>query len=143
MKPLLLLPAVAVLLTGCGITTEGSLQAPLADRPENVCIIRNPAVAIAQAPTIFLQSFQARGVTAVVCETSKDCEFPWHMTYVLTRRWDMAPYLATGHVELYKDGHLVSSVDFSGGWGLNFAKFGNTRKKLDGMIGALLGEKVD
>ena len=48
-----------------------------------------------------------------------------------------------GHAELYKDGQLVSSVDFSGGWGWNLAKYGRMKQKLDGMIGALLGEKVD
>lgn len=56
------------------------------------------------------------------------------MTYVLTRRWDLTPYLAMGHAELYQDGQLVSSVDFSGGWGLNFAKYGRTKQKLDGMM---------
>lgn len=110
---------------------------------DSVCIIRNPAVAIVQAPTIFQQSFQSRGVNAVVCESKQDCKSPWYMTYVLTRRWDLTPYLAMGHAELYQDGQLVSSVDFSGGWGLNFAKYGRTKQKLDGMIGALLGEKTE
>ena len=105
----------------------------MAERPDSVCIIRNPAVAIVQAPTIFQQSFQSRGVNAVVCESKQDCKSPWYMT----------PYLAMGHAELYQDGQLVSSVDFSGGWGLNFAKYGRTKLKLDGMIGALLGEKTE
>lgn len=143
MKSLLLLPLATVLISGCAVTTEGSLQAPMTERPDSVCIIRNPAVAIVQAPNIFQQSFQSRGVNAVVCELKQDCESPWHMTYVLTRRWDLTPYLAMGHAELYKDGQLVSPVDFSGGWGWNLAKYGRMKQKLDGMIGALLGEKVD
>ena len=143
LKSLLLLPLAAALISGCAVTTEGSLQAPMAERPDSVCIIRNPAVAIVQAPTIFQQSFQSRGVNAVVCESKQDCKSPWYMTYVLTRRWDLTPYLAMGHAELYQDGQLVSSVDFSGGWGLNFAKYGRTKQKLDGMIGALLGEKTE
>lgn len=120
LKSLLLLPLAAALLSGCAVTTEGSLQAPMAERPDSVCIIRNPAVAIVQAPTIFQQSFQSRGVNAVVCESKQDCKSPWYMTYVLTRRWDLTPYLAMGHAELYQDGQLVSSVDFSGGWGVEF-----------------------
>lgn len=143
MNKLILLPVAAALLTGCAITTEGSLKAPMTERPDSVCIIRNPAVAIAQATSIFQQSLKARGVDSEVCDKLEDCKSQWHMTYVLTRRWDMAPYLATGHLELFKNDELISSVDFSGGWGFNFAKWGHSREKIDGMIGALLGEKAD
>lgn len=141
MRSLALFPLVAVLLTGCAITTEGSLNAPLTERPDTICIVRNPAVAIVEALGVFQQSLKERGVNSVVCDSKEDCRSSWRMTYVLTRRWDMVPYLANGHMELYKNDELISSVDFSGGWGLNFAKYGHTRAKLDGMIGALLGEK--
>lgn len=143
MKKVLIAAASAALHTGCAITTEGTLTEPLQEKPDTVCIINNPAVAIGKVNTILQQSLQARGVNSVVCATLDDCKSPWHMTYVLTRRWDMVPYLAGGHMELYKDGTRVSAVDFSGGWGFNFAKWGHSREKIDGMVGALLGEQVN
>lgn len=143
MKRFILPLVITAFLTGCAITTEGSLTAPLAEKPGTICIINNPDVGIGQVNSIIQRSLKARGVSSVVCETAKECKYPWHMTYTMTRRWDMVPYLASGYMELYKNGESVSSVDFSGGWGLNLAKWGHTKEKIDGMVGALLGERAN
>lgn len=144
MNKVILLPVAAALLSGCSaITTKGSLSAPLTEKPDTVCIIRNPAVAVGKSAEIIQQSLKSRGIDAVIYQSITDCKSQWHMTYVLTRRWDLVPYLATGHMVLYKNNNVFSSVDFSGVNGFNFAKFGHAKEKIDGMVGALLAEKTN
>lgn len=138
MKALFLLPVAALALGGCAITTEGTLTDPLKEKPDSVCVIQNPAVAIANSAQIIEKALEKRGVDAVVCASKDDCKSQWHLTYVLYRRWDLVPYLAEGRMDLYKNGEVISSVDYSGGWGFNFAKFGHTAAKIDGMVGALI-----
>ena len=139
-KVLLIASLAATALAGCAISTEGSLLEPLAEKPDVVCIIYNPDVAIKQAPGIFKKAFKERGIDATICRAKSECKSQWYMTYDLSRSWDMATYLSSGHLELYKGSELVSTSDFSGGWGFNFGKYGRTQQKLEGMIAALLGE---
>lgn len=139
-KVLLTVSLAATILSGCAITTEGSLLEPLAEKPDTVCIIYNPDVGIKQAHAIFRKAFKDHGINAVVCREKSECKSQWYMTYDLSRSWDMATYLSSGHLELYKGDALVSTSDFSGGWGFNFGKYGRTQQKLEGMIDALLGE---
>lgn len=53
MKKVLIAAASAALLTGCAITTEGTLTEPLQEKPDTVCIINNPAVAIVKSTPSF------------------------------------------------------------------------------------------
>ena len=143
MRSLILVPIAATLLSGCvSVSTTGSLSAPMKEKPDVVCIIRNPSDPVPKATGIFQKAFKDHGVDSVVCDSKKDCKSPWYMTYVLTRSWDVATFLKAGHLELYKGDDLVSYVDHNGGDGLNFAKFGRTQWKLESMIAALLGEKL-
>ena len=107
MKALFLLPVAALALGGCAITTEGTLTEPLKEKPDSVCVIQNPAVAIANSAQIIEKALEKRGVDAVVCASKDDCKSQWHLTYVLYRRWDVVPYLAEGRMDLYPESRLM------------------------------------
>lgn len=132
--------AGSMLLTGCANITSGGPVAPLQEKPDEICIIKNPKVTYRDAVPYLQRAFKLRGIATHVVDTPQQCKktCPWKLRYSMRRSWDWSTYLGTVNLRLHKDGHLVSQADYEAGY-YSFSKWGSSDSRIDGVVGSLLG----
>ena len=128
----------AVLAVGC---TSVNVRPPqdIASL-NNVCIVRNPRVIVADFIEVLQDGFDRHGIATAVVEQTNANACPVTLTYTAFKTWDMATYLHHAELRLWRDGRQIGSADYhlKGGGGLSLAKWGSTRSKMDPVIDQLL-----
>ncbi len=107
---------------------------------QEVCIVRNPKVAVSDMLSVLEGGFMRHGITTRVIgnpEAFKD-SCPYTLEYTAKRSWDLAPYLTFAELKLRKDGQAIAMATYrhSGGFALN--KWASTETKLGPVIDDLL-----
>ena len=125
---------VTFALAGCTIRHA----APLAEKPEALCIQKNPAVIVPNFLPILQGALQEHGVqTKAVTKDLSDC--PLVLTYDARQGWDMDNFVRFIELEVTRpNGTLVGRSWWKtrGGFGLN--KFAPTEVKVARVVDDLL-----
>lgn len=107
---------------------------------EEVCIVRNPQVAVSDMLSVLESGFMRHGIaTRVIANAAsfKDvCAYT--LEYTAKRSWDITPFLAFAELRLRKDSKAVAMATYrhSGGFALN--KWASTETKLQPVMDELL-----
>lgn len=106
---------------------------------EQVCIVENPKVAVADFLQVLEDGFQRHGIQTSVHrgQIPESCEYT--LTYTATRGWDFKPFLNMAELRLRKGKTNVASASYRHGGGLALNKWASTQEKLDPVIDQLLG----
>ena len=127
------------LLAGCANVSTGQLKTPFTERPDEICIVRNPKVQIGSAIPSLQQAFERRNIRTSVVNSFQDCRSQYCLHYVMRKSWDMTTYLGSAELTLYKNNTLVSSAQYKAG-SMTLTKWGKTAERIDETVGKLLGE---
>ena len=94
--------AGSMLLTGCANVTSGGPVAPLQEKPDEICIIKNPKVTYRDAVPYLQRAFKLRGIATHVVDKPQQCKktCPWKLRYSMRRSWDWSTYLGTVNLRL-------------------------------------------
>lgn len=139
-KHIALIATSTLLLAGCANVTNGIHYATFDGMPNEVCIVKNPRVTIANALPAIQNGFERRGVRTHLVEFSDDCPCAYTVEYSARRSWDAATYLRTAHVVLNKDKRPVARAEYKAG-PFTLTKWGRTEERLDTMVGELFSQK--
>jgi hypothetical protein len=125
-----------LMLAGCTVRHAS----PLAQRPERLCIQRNPAVVVSEFLPTLQEALRDRGVqTAVYDGNTAPDDCPYVLTYTARRGWDMVSYLKLVELTVTRrDGTTVGHALWRhrGGFGLN--KWAGSRGKIQRTVDDLL-----
>ena len=129
--------AVAILiLAGCTVRHAS----PLAQRPDRLCIQRNPAVTVPDFLPTLQEVLLARGVKTTVYDgNAAPADCPYVLTYTARRGWDMVSFLKLVELTVTRrDGTMVGYALWRhrGGFGLN--KWAGSRGKIERAVDDLL-----
>jgi hypothetical protein len=131
--------AMLVLLAVCaGCTVRHA--SPLAQRPDRLCIQRNPAVTVPD----FLSTLQAvlreRGVQSAVYDgESAPASCQYVLTYTARRGWDIVSYLKLVELTVTRrDGTMVGHAEWRHRGGFGFNKWAGNRGKIERAVNDLL-----
>ena len=129
----------ATLLVGCANTSTGHLKTSFTEKPNEVCIVRNPKVQVSAAIPSLKQAFERRNIKTTIVDNFQDCHSQYCLQYVMRKSWDFTTYLGSVELSLYKDNTLVSSAQYKAG-SMTLTKWGKTADRIDETVGKLLGE---
>jgi len=133
-KPLLAITLVA--LTGC---TAVSVE-PLAEKPQHMCIKRNPKVIIEDFVPVLQAGLRRHGIESTLYD-SVPLSCSQIMEYTARRSWDMAPYLSTAEIVILgprRQTLAKANYHLRGKGGLSLMKWQGTKSKIDPVIDELL-----
>ena len=99
----LALSATVLLLSGCANVTNGEHYASFDGMPDEVCIVKNPRVKIANALPAIQRAFERRNVRTHIVDFSDNCPCAYTVEYSALRSWGAATYFRTSSVEPKKD----------------------------------------
>jgi hypothetical protein len=107
----------------------------------HVCIQENPAVLIADFLTVVQEGFERHGLSTEIYRAGiapRQCEYM--LTYTARQSWDMARYLSTAELTLWRGSELVSRGDYHlrGKGGFSLMKWQGTKAKIDPVIDQML-----
>lgn len=139
MKPSRILFAF-VLLGMAGCTSVNVRPVAAAQSIKSVCIRENPKVAVADLLDVLVAGFARHGISARVVPANAELKDEFIVSYVATRKWDMAPYLVDANIRTERNGEVIASAEYhlKGGGGLSLAKWNGTKSKIDPVIDELL-----
>jgi hypothetical protein len=127
--------AAALLVAGCTISQSVD---PVAERPAEICIVRNETVHMAGFHDELVRQIEARGVAVRSFEDaiSEDCHY--RVSYTANWRWDMAMYLEYAQINVFEEGRPVGSAVYDATMGgANMGKFGPTAEKIRPLVAQL------
>ncbi|HWP67469.1 MAG TPA: Sbal_3080 family lipoprotein [Candidatus Limnocylindria bacterium] len=127
---------LGILASGCTVRHAS----PLAQRPDRLCIQRNPAVIIED----FLPTLQAvlreRGVQSAVYDgDAAPASCAYVLTYTARRGWDIVSYLKLIELTVMRrDGTMVGHAEWRHRGGFGFNKWAGSRGKIERAVNDLL-----
>lgn len=139
--PLVVLSTCAAfLLPGCANITSGGPLPHMKEKPQEVCIIRNPRVTYEKGLPFLERAFHIRGIATHVVDKPGQCKksCPWRLTYSIRRSWDWNTYLGAVNLALHKNNVLMAKADYEAGR-FSYTKWGSADSRIDGVVGTLLG----
>ncbi len=130
------LVVIALALAGCTVRHAS----PLAQRPDRLCIKRNPAVIIEDfLPTLQIV-LRERGVQSAVYDgdaAPATCEYV--LTYTARRSWDIVSFLKLIELTVtQRDGTMVGHALWRHRGGFGFNKWAGSRGKIERAVDDLL-----
>ncbi len=125
----------ALVVAGCTISQSVD---PVAERPSEVCVVRNDRVHMDGFHAELVRQIEARGIAARSVESTVPADCRHLVTYTANWRWDLAMYLSYARIEVSEGGRPVGSAvyDATEG-GANFDKFGPTTEKIAPLVAEL------
>ncbi len=137
-KPLLAITLVA--LAGC---TAVSVE-PLAEKPQHMCIKRNPKVIIEDFVPVLQAGLRRHGIESTLYD-SVPLSCSQIMEYTARRSWDMAPYLSTADLLIRdrQDRRLAKAhYHLRAKGGFSLLKWASVESKMNPVIDQLLARAV-
>lgn len=136
--------AVTYGFIGVSLVTLGgctSIQVePLAVRPAEICIEKNPKVQVSDFVTVVQNGLKDRGISSeVYAQVPASCEY--RMTYVAYRSWDFVPYLSSADLEVWDNQQRrvgAAHYHLRGKGGMSMAKWQGTQTKMAPVLDQLL-----
>jgi hypothetical protein len=127
-------------LAGCTAVQVNPVTAE--NRMNHICIQENPKVQVSDFVSVMQQGFQKHGITSQVVGPDVPADCTYISTYTARRSWDLAPYLSTAQIDIYRDGRPIASAMYHlrGKGGFALTKFANTETKILPVIDQLLGQ---
>lgn len=141
MKLKLIIVALATMLFAVGCTSIEVLPVASKENIQKIYIINNPKVVVDDFVSVLQDGFSRHNIATVVVEESQMQASDVTLRYVARRSWDIAPYLSTAELRLWRDGKLIGSADYRlrGGGGLSLNKWDSVKIKMDPVIDRLVG----
>lgn len=141
MKKIVVTTLIGMGLTGCGSLAVKPVPNPISLQPNNVCIEDNPKVIVPMFNEHLVEAFSNHGLKSTVYKENSNLQnCQTKLRYTALRSWDMGIFLSTVHLELLNSQDVkIGTVDWvQNPWALN--KWRADQKKLNFLIGELLGE---
>lgn len=133
MRSLMLLLVVCV---GCTVRHAS----PLAQRPDRLCVQRNPAVTVPQFLPTLQDVLRERGVQSAVYDGAAapaDCGYV--LMYTARRGWDIVSYVKLIELTVTRrDGTVVGHAEWRHRGGFGFNKWAGSRGKIEAAVSDLL-----
>lgn len=139
MKKIILLPMVALGLTGCTSVQVSPL--PKTELIDRICIQKNDAVKVSDLLPVVQQRLQYHRISSEVFSTEKPNNCRYVMNYTARRTWDVVPYLSSADFTINRDGVMVASANYHlrAGGGFSLMKWRGTEYKINPVIDSLVG----
>jgi hypothetical protein len=128
------------LTLGCG-SHKGKVSPLSADLAvQNVCIERNPAVAVQDFLPVVENGFTRHGISHQVYldDFPENCDAV--VRYTALRSWDVTPFLRTANIDVFKDSRKVAWIDYYHPHGFNPSKWASVEEKIGPLMDKMLIE---
>jgi len=105
----------------------------------HICIEKNEKVIVSDFVTVLEEGIKRHGMTSEIFSSLMPNYCHYKMSYVATRKWDLAPYLTDADINLYKGNEKIGTGNYhlKGGGGLDLSKWAGTKSKIDPVIDKL------
>jgi len=105
----------------------------------HICIEKNKKVIVSDFVTVLEEGIKRHGMTSEIFSSLMPNYCHYRMSYVATRKWDLAPYLTDADINLYKGNEKIGTANYhlKGGGGLDLSKWAGTRSKIAPVIDKL------
>lgn len=142
MRTLLFVAATALLGAGCTAVTVEPLDPSLGIN--YVCIEENPKVIVVDFVTVLRDGFDRHGIATELASVERSSACKYVLKYTALQSWDLETYLSHAELRLESDGLQIASAEYhlKGKGGLSFAKWDDTKTKIDPVIDELLAGYV-
>ena len=138
MKKIIALFAATLAVSSCSITQEVT-PSPLADRGQEICLVRNSEVVQDGFHDVYVRVLERKGFKVrSLPDKSPSTACPLVATYEAIYRWDMAIYLARADLRIWADGREAGRAVYDSlSGGANMSKFVKTESKLSELVDQL------
>jgi len=133
----------SLVITGCSIRQKVLPLAENLNQPREICIVKNKKVVIKDFLIILIEGISRNGFKTITYDATPSDKCRYILKYAAYQKWDGVNFLSKADIQVFTNHSLVGSISYAlpkgifGGGGLNFKKWGSTRKKMDPLIDTL------
>jgi len=130
-----LIPCIAVFITACAPHHQAIIAVPVTTS-KDICIIENPEVNVVILQ-VFRRTLEKKGyIVQVLPQSSAISDCPTTTTYLAHWWWDLAVYLSSAEINVYKDEKLIGRAVYRAR-DASLSKLNNAETKFEELVSKL------